>query len=74
MLALREKEPQAIDEVSAFGGVRAIATAVVRFWNAYQHPPGSLSDLATANLINSDLASGRIAGYSLSVQAVDCGL
>lgn len=65
-------ESPVINEVRAVGNVRVIATALTTYCNAYKHPPGSLADLASANLISPDLASGETSGYSFSYRGFSC--
>ena len=60
------------NELRAIGSVRAIFTAVTTYCNTYQQLPGSLADLASVNLINSDLASGETLGYRFVLGAHDC--
>ena len=66
------QQTAAENELRAVGNVRVIFTAVTTYCNAYQHPPRSLADLASDNLINSDLASGQTSGYTLSLFTLSC--
>src|SRR5208337_3591208 len=63
-----------LNEARAVANARVIGTAVMTYCNAYKSAPHSLKDLASANLINADLASGETSGYSLSIEAYDCGV
>ncbi len=62
------------NELRAVANVRVIATAVRTYCDAYKRVPGSLADLASANLLSADLISGQTSGYKLDVQGLDCGL
>lgn len=62
-----------VNQVRAVGSVRVIATALTTYCKTYLRAPTSLDDLWSANLINTDLASGRTSGYEFSLVAGDCG-